>query len=74
MSVNLNEFSSAELTTLLDALAMYQDDIQGKIEQCDKWGIDRPGHTEELERVNLLVVQVMNAKAGVKSMEVIKSN
>lgn len=70
----LTDFSSQELGTLITALASYQVDLQNKIDLCERYEIDHPGHTEELERVHLLVTQALSAKAKVMTNEIIANN
>lgn len=74
MSPSLNDFSRLELETLLSALASYSVDLKNKIELCDDYDLPREVFADELERVNLIVVQTINAKVEVVTRERIQSN
>lgn len=74
MIPKLTDFSSAELDTMLTALAHLKSDLTNKIELCEKYNIPRPAHTEEMERVNLLITQVLGAKIMVRMKDTVQNN
>jgi hypothetical protein len=85
MSVNLTEFSYKELETLLTSVLVSEISIESRISErifiYDKARANYPMDVpevkkehEELERLQLWHVQILNAIVEVKSREIVNSN
>lgn len=74
MDPKLTDFDISTLNTLLTALGSYQVDLQNSIEIADKYNLSHDAHSQELERVHLLVTQTIAAKAKLIAEEIVNSN